>query len=199
MFLVFYFIFAFSHLLFFPEYSFHTSSGELWSIEQSIGRDWTQWSFLGCFNSQGQFFKLEFLSALITFLHICSDYILNDSHYLLCLQLCSALETADRLVQTANSNAETLKEKIDSLEHIIKRGDAAVDQAKVVLRIQNNWLFDKLPANVCVRRDYSSLFPSHSCMSKILWSSIGLRSVSHLWRELLSRSTIDPEGFAQWP
>lgn len=45
---------------------------------------------------------------------------------------------ADGLVQSANANVETLKEKIDTLEHIIKCGDAAVDQAKAVLSVQNN-------------------------------------------------------------
>lgn len=107
------------------------------------------------------------------------------------MQLCSALETADRLVQSASANVETLKEKLDTLEHIIKRGDAAVDQAKAVLSIQNNWLFDKLPANVCVRKESSLLFPSQSCMCKILWSSTSLRSVCVLSLELLAKALDD--------
>lgn len=46
------------------------------------------------------------------------------------LQLCTALETANQLVQCTHSNAGLLSEKIQELEQIIKRGDTAVAAAK---------------------------------------------------------------------
>lgn len=51
-------------------------------------------------------------------------------------QLCAALETADKLIQTANSNVEKLSEELGVLEGIMKRGDQAIATAKT---IQNTW------------------------------------------------------------
>ncbi|XP_010241212.1 PREDICTED: uncharacterized protein LOC104585884 [Nelumbo nucifera] len=50
----------------------------------------------------------------------------------LTLKLCTALETADKLVQFANSNAKILSEKVEELENIVKREDSAVAAAKVI-------------------------------------------------------------------
>ncbi|KAL5982487.1 hypothetical protein ACLOJK_016560 [Asimina triloba] len=52
----------------------------------------------------------------------------------LTLKLCATLETADKLLQSANTNVEMLAEKIGELESIMKRGDAAVATARAVLR-----------------------------------------------------------------
>lgn len=48
----------------------------------------------------------------------------------LTLKLCTALETANQLVQSTNSNVGLLSEKIQELERIVKRGDTAVAAAK---------------------------------------------------------------------
>ncbi|KAI3951617.1 hypothetical protein MKX01_018733 [Papaver californicum] len=50
----------------------------------------------------------------------------------LTLKLCSALETADKLVQSNNSNIRFLSEKVEVLENILKRGDSAVRSAKFI-------------------------------------------------------------------
>ncbi|XAR55590.1 hypothetical protein NMG60_11035702 [Bertholletia excelsa] len=50
----------------------------------------------------------------------------------LTLQLCSALETANKLVQSTNSQVETLTEKVGELERVIKRGDSAIAAAKAL-------------------------------------------------------------------
>ncbi|KAI3866846.1 hypothetical protein MKW92_029377 [Papaver armeniacum] len=50
----------------------------------------------------------------------------------LTLKLCSALETADKLVQSKNSNVRFLSEKVEVLESIVKRGDSAVKSAKFI-------------------------------------------------------------------
>ncbi|XP_068642614.1 uncharacterized protein [Aristolochia californica] len=55
----------------------------------------------------------------------------------LTLKLCSALETADKLVQSANTNVEALAEKVDLLETIIKRGDSSVERARSIICTQN--------------------------------------------------------------
>ncbi|XP_068667819.1 uncharacterized protein [Aristolochia californica] len=55
----------------------------------------------------------------------------------LTLKLCSALETADKLVQSANMNVEVLAEKVDFLETIIKRGDSAIERARSIICTQN--------------------------------------------------------------
>ncbi|KAG9451050.1 hypothetical protein H6P81_011015 [Aristolochia fimbriata] len=51
----------------------------------------------------------------------------------LTLKLCSALETADKLVQSATMNVEELSEKIGLLETILKRGDLAVESARSII------------------------------------------------------------------
>ncbi|KAJ9166636.1 hypothetical protein P3X46_021354 [Hevea brasiliensis] len=48
------------------------------------------------------------------------------------LKLCTALETANELVQSTNSNVRLLSEKVGELEKIVKRGDSAVAAAKAV-------------------------------------------------------------------
>ncbi|MQM07452.1 hypothetical protein Taro_040295 [Colocasia esculenta] len=50
----------------------------------------------------------------------------------LTLKLCSAVETADKLVNFANSNVELLLKKVHVLESIIKRSDAAIQIAKAI-------------------------------------------------------------------
>ena len=41
-------------------------------------------------------------------------------------QLCSALENANKLVQSTNSNVRLLSEKVGELEEVVKKGDSAV-------------------------------------------------------------------------
>ena len=48
------------------------------------------------------------------------------------MQLCTALETANQLVQVTGSNVTLLSEKIQELEKIIKRGDDAVAAARTI-------------------------------------------------------------------
>ncbi|KAG2709061.1 hypothetical protein I3843_05G202400 [Carya illinoinensis] len=50
----------------------------------------------------------------------------------LTLKLCSALETANKLVQATNSNVSLLSEKVGELEKIVKRGDSAIASAKAI-------------------------------------------------------------------
>ncbi|KAF5450755.1 hypothetical protein F2P56_031082 [Juglans regia] len=50
----------------------------------------------------------------------------------LTLKLCSALETANKLVQSTNSNVSLLSEKVGELEKIVKRGDSAIASAKAL-------------------------------------------------------------------
>ncbi|XP_043712057.1 uncharacterized protein LOC122660871 [Telopea speciosissima] len=48
----------------------------------------------------------------------------------LTLKLCTSLETADKLIQSANSNVRVLSAKVEVLESIMKRGDSVVAAAK---------------------------------------------------------------------
>ncbi|KAM5564178.1 hypothetical protein ABKV19_018678 [Rosa sericea] len=50
----------------------------------------------------------------------------------LTLKLCGALETANKLVKTTNSNVTLLSEKVGDLEKVIKRADSAIAAARVV-------------------------------------------------------------------
>ncbi|CAN0892510.1 hypothetical protein LINGRAHAP2_LOCUS17576 [Linum grandiflorum] len=50
----------------------------------------------------------------------------------LTLKLCTCLETANKLVRFANSNAGSLSEKVAELEKLVKRGDSAVAAAKSI-------------------------------------------------------------------
>ncbi|KAB1205352.1 hypothetical protein CJ030_MR7G010700 [Morella rubra] len=50
----------------------------------------------------------------------------------LTLKLCSALETANKFIQSTNLNAGQLSEKVGELEKIVKRGDSAVASAKAI-------------------------------------------------------------------
>ncbi|XP_058097179.1 uncharacterized protein LOC131242506 [Magnolia sinica] len=61
----------------------------------------------------------------------------DQSWTALTLKLCASLETADKLIQSANSNVETLAEKIGELESIMKRGDSAVATAKAILNTRS--------------------------------------------------------------
>ncbi|PUZ76193.1 hypothetical protein GQ55_1G270300 [Panicum hallii var. hallii] len=44
------------------------------------------------------------------------------------LKLCAALKAADKLVSSANTDAEQLMEKVKVLEGVLERGDRAVEQ-----------------------------------------------------------------------
>ncbi|XP_021895712.1 uncharacterized protein LOC110813031 [Carica papaya] len=50
----------------------------------------------------------------------------------LTLKLCTALETANKLVQSTNVNARLLSEKVGVLEKIVKSGDSAVAAARTL-------------------------------------------------------------------
>lgn len=54
------------------------------------------------------------------------------------MQLCTALETANQLVQCTNSNVASLLEKVEELQKIVKRGDSAIVAAKAVYVTQDN-------------------------------------------------------------
>ncbi|KAJ7959109.1 Histone-lysine N-methyltransferase [Quillaja saponaria] len=56
----------------------------------------------------------------------------DQSWTALTLKLCTALATANQLVQSTNSNVELLSEKVGELQKIIKRGDSAISAAKAV-------------------------------------------------------------------
>ncbi|KAI3464491.1 hypothetical protein Pfo_021154 [Paulownia fortunei] len=48
----------------------------------------------------------------------------------LTLKLCSALETANKLVDSSNSRVASLSEKVEELERIVNRRDSAITAAK---------------------------------------------------------------------
>lgn len=48
------------------------------------------------------------------------------------LKLCTALETADKLVESTNSNVGLLSEKLKELEGIVRRADSSVAEAKAI-------------------------------------------------------------------
>ncbi|CAH2071775.1 unnamed protein product [Thlaspi arvense] len=50
----------------------------------------------------------------------------------LTVELCTSLETANRLVHATTRNARLLSEKVEELEKIVKRGDSAVAAARTV-------------------------------------------------------------------
>ncbi|KAL9396170.1 hypothetical protein Peur_010423 [Populus x canadensis] len=50
----------------------------------------------------------------------------------LTLKLCTSLETANKLVQSTNSNVGLLSEKVEGLEKIVRRGDSAVAAARAI-------------------------------------------------------------------
>ncbi|XP_021283822.1 uncharacterized protein LOC110416237 [Herrania umbratica] len=50
----------------------------------------------------------------------------------LTLKLCTALETANKLVQSTDTNIRLLSEKVAELEKIVKRGDAAITAARAI-------------------------------------------------------------------
>ncbi|KAG6784189.1 hypothetical protein POTOM_009875 [Populus tomentosa] len=50
----------------------------------------------------------------------------------LTLKLCTSLETANKLVQSTNSNVALLSEKVEGLEKIVRRGDSAVAAARAI-------------------------------------------------------------------
>lgn len=47
-------------------------------------------------------------------------------------QLCTALETASKLVHSTNSLVRLLLEKVEELEGVVKRGDSAIAAAKAI-------------------------------------------------------------------
>ncbi|MBA0566151.1 hypothetical protein Golob_010995, partial [Gossypium lobatum] len=50
----------------------------------------------------------------------------------LTLELCTALETANKLVQSTDTNVRSLSEKVRELEKIVKRGDSAITAARAI-------------------------------------------------------------------
>ncbi|KAG8378287.1 hypothetical protein BUALT_Bualt08G0121800 [Buddleja alternifolia] len=50
----------------------------------------------------------------------------------LTLELCSALENANKLVDSTNSRVAFLSEKVEELEQIVKRRDSAITAAKAI-------------------------------------------------------------------
>lgn len=48
-------------------------------------------------------------------------------------QLCTALDTANKLVQSTNSNVRLLAEKVGELEQVVKKGDSAVAAVRGVV------------------------------------------------------------------
>ncbi|KAI9201740.1 hypothetical protein LWI28_028411 [Acer negundo] len=50
----------------------------------------------------------------------------------LTLKLCTALETANKLVQSTNTNVTLLSGKVGELEKVVKRGDSAIAAAKAI-------------------------------------------------------------------
>ncbi|XVE55372.1 hypothetical protein DITRI_Ditri03aG0153400 [Diplodiscus trichospermus] len=50
----------------------------------------------------------------------------------LTLKLCTAVETANKLVQSTDTNVRLLSEKVAELEKIIKRGDSAITAARAI-------------------------------------------------------------------
>ncbi|XP_010544517.1 PREDICTED: uncharacterized protein LOC104817138 [Tarenaya hassleriana] len=50
----------------------------------------------------------------------------------LTLELCTALETANKLVNITYTNARLLSEKVEELENVMKRGDSAVAAARII-------------------------------------------------------------------
>lgn len=56
----------------------------------------------------------------------------GHSWTVLTLKLCTALETADKLVESTNSNVGLLSEKLKELEGIVKRADSSVAEAKAI-------------------------------------------------------------------
>ncbi|XP_062101716.1 uncharacterized protein LOC133807412 isoform X2 [Humulus lupulus] len=51
----------------------------------------------------------------------------------LTLKLCSGLETANKLVQSTNSNVRSLSEKVGELEEVFKKGDTVVAAVRGVI------------------------------------------------------------------
>lgn len=47
-------------------------------------------------------------------------------------QLCGALETAGKLVDSTNSNVASLSEKVEDLERIVNRRDSVIREAKAI-------------------------------------------------------------------
>lgn len=47
-------------------------------------------------------------------------------------QLCTALETANKLVQTTNAHVQTLSEKVEKLQKLISQRDSTVEAAKAI-------------------------------------------------------------------
>ncbi|KAL2895832.1 hypothetical protein RDABS01_006548 [Bienertia sinuspersici] len=50
----------------------------------------------------------------------------------LTLKLCTALDTAKKLIESANSNAMVVSDKVGELEKIIKKGDSAIAEVRSI-------------------------------------------------------------------
>jgi len=48
------------------------------------------------------------------------------------LQLCSALDTAKKLIESTNSNVTVLSEKVEELEKVIKKEDSAIAEVRSI-------------------------------------------------------------------
>ncbi|PKA65713.1 hypothetical protein AXF42_Ash013128 [Apostasia shenzhenica] len=87
--------------------------------------------------------KLDFIEERITpkCISIVQDfetlirYLCLDYSTKCVLFLCAALEKADKLVLSANSKMNLLLEKVQVLENILRRGDAAVMKAKEIVQV----------------------------------------------------------------
>lgn len=55
---------------------------------------------------------------------------LNTFLFFIAFQLCTALETANKLVHSTNSNVGMLKDKVEELWEVINRRDATIEAAK---------------------------------------------------------------------
>ncbi|RYQ94704.1 hypothetical protein Ahy_B08g089643 isoform A [Arachis hypogaea] len=56
----------------------------------------------------------------------------------LTLKLCTALETANHLVQSTSTNVTSLSEKVGELQKIVKRADSAIAAAREVHAVMDN-------------------------------------------------------------
>lgn len=52
--------------------------------------------------------------------------------------MCSALDTATKLVESTNSNSRFLLEKIVELEHVLEKGDATREAAMAIQTIYSS-------------------------------------------------------------
>lgn len=65
-------------------------------------------------------------------IHLSSMFNLVCYIFLPFIQLCTALETSNQLVQSTNTNVASLSKKVEDLQKIVKRGDSAIAAAKAL-------------------------------------------------------------------